>query len=78
MSEIQQTEKELRKAFEETTTRNLTAVVTHTNNTRELVRTLEEEITTLKNMVVTYTDQINQLKMQVSKLQQKAYAGGTV
>lgn len=70
-------EQELRKAFEEVTTRNVKAVVEHSNETRRIVREFEDKITTLVNRVRQYDDRLNILQTQLSALQARTFAGGT-
>jgi len=71
-------EKELRKAFEETTIRNVQACVDHGNNTREIVNKFGEAIKRLENMVLAQAELLEEQKRQLSLVQQKLYAGGTV
>lgn len=70
-------ELQLRKAFEETTTRNVKTISEYTKETRKLVRDLEQSVQELKNMIVERDKQIGELRQQVSVLQGKIYAGGT-
>jgi len=70
-------EKELRKAFEETTRRNVLSAVQHSNDTRLLVRALEEKVTALTNLVLSRSRDIDLLKQQLSIVQTKLYSKGT-
>jgi len=70
-------DREIGKAFEEVTTRNVRANVDFSNETRKLVRILEEKIISLEGMVRTYDSKIELIQKQISLLQQKLYAGGS-
>ena len=70
-------ELELRKAFEEVTTKNVKTVVDYSTQTRDLVRDLQDEVKNLKNMLVTRETELAQLRQQVSIVQGKIYQGGT-
>ena len=59
-------ELELRKAFEEVTTKNVKTVVDYSTQTRDLVRDLQDEVKNLKNMLVTRETELAQLRQQVS------------
>ncbi len=68
---------ELRKAFEEVTTKNVRTVVAFSKDTRELVRKLEQKVEHLAATSRSQTDTIEQLRMQLSVVQAKLYGGGT-
>jgi predicted RNase H-like nuclease (RuvC/YqgF family) len=70
-------EKELRKAFEETTKRNISAMIEHGNETRKLVRELEEKIQFLQNALQSREEDIKQLRIQLASIQTKLFSGGT-
>lgn len=70
-------EKELRKVFEDVTTRNVTAVVDHSNETRKLIRELEDKIKSLENMVLNQQQLVAEMRSQLAFVQAKIYAGGT-
>lgn len=70
-------ELELRKVFEEVTTRNVNACVDYSNKTREIVRELELKISHLEKIMTSKDLIIQQMKEQISLLQQKLYNGGT-
>ena len=71
-------EKELAKAFEETTTRNVQAILDHGNKTRKMIKNLEVEVETLKFMVRSQNNLLEQFRIQLAGLQAKVYQGGTV
>ncbi len=70
-------ELELRKVFEETTTRNVQAILVHANETRKLLRELEEKVKNLDNLVRSKDEVIETLKKQISNIQQKLYRDGS-
>jgi len=70
-------EKELRKAFEDVTTNNVRAAVTHGNETRKLVRELEEKIKSLDGIIRQVDEKIEGLRGQITSMQMKIYSGGT-
>lgn len=76
--EGQKVEKELRKAFENTTIRNVTAIQNYTKETRLIVRDLEKQVKALSNEVGTLKKLFEQHKIQLSVLQQRFYQKGTV
>ena len=70
-------EKELYKAFEQTTTRNLKMIEAYTKDTRALVRDLEEHVHRLKGMVAARDREILEIRNQMSLLQAEKFKGGT-
>lgn len=75
MSEL---EKDLALGFQEVTTRNVKAAVNHGNETRQIVRQLEEKIKKLEQLIYSRDMQINQLRTMIAGLQAKVFRGGTV
>ena len=71
-------EKEMRKVFEETTTRNVMANVEFSNDTRKLVRELQENIDSTNNNFQALTEKVKQLQSQITYLQTIMFRGGTV
>ena len=71
-------EVELRKAFEEVTIKNVQTVINYSKDTRDIVRTLETNIKHLQNNLLSANTEISQLKTQLSIVQAKLFAGGTV
>ena len=70
-------ELEMRKAFVEVTTRNVQAAINYSNDTRKIVRQLEEKMIHLENLAQAKDKEIGVLRQQISVLQQKLYMGGT-
>jgi hypothetical protein len=70
-------EKEMRKAFEEVTRKNVESVISFSNKTREMMRELEERVQALQNMVMNRDNDIKLIKQQLALLQTIAYSGGT-
>ena len=68
---------DLYRVFENTTKRNVEAVVTHSNKTRELVRGLENEVKILDERIREQDKTIQNLRLQLSNIQTKVYSGGT-
>lgn len=71
-------DREVLQAFEETTTRNVQAAVSHSNETRNIVRALEARLETLEGQVHQYEDRIALLQTQLTTLQARVFSGGTV
>lgn len=68
---------EMRKVFEETTTKNVKTVIDYTTQTRDLMRELEKTVKELKNMLVMRDKETTQFKQQISIIQSKLYTNGT-
>lgn len=64
---------ELRKVFEETTTKNVKTIGDYTTQTRDLFRELQLEVGQLKNMLVTREAEVVALRLQLSKIQGQLY-----
>lgn len=74
---MEEGELQMRKAFEETTTKNVKMIRDYSTETRNLVRNLEQTVQELKNMIVQRDKETIELRQQVGLLQGKLYAGGT-
>ena len=70
-------EEQLRKAFEEVTTKNVTMNVDYSKKTREIVNELSEKIERLQNIVLSRNEQIDQMQIQIAQLLQTKFNGGT-
>jgi hypothetical protein len=70
-------EKELRKIFEENTTRNVKACVEHGNNTRTLQRQLENKVILLEGILRQYAETFASQQLQLTNLQSIVYREGT-
>jgi uncharacterized protein HemX len=70
-------EKELRMAFEEVTTRNVQAAVNYSNETRNIVRQLEQKILHLEELAQAKDKEIAVMRQQIAIIQGKLYNGGT-
>jgi len=68
---------ELRQAFEEVTTNNVKATVAFTNETRKLVKELEDKVILLEGRLREQDSTIENLRLQLSSVQQKLYSGGS-
>jgi uncharacterized protein (DUF433 family) len=71
-------EKELRLIFEEVTRGNVQAAITYSEETRKLVRNLEEHVKILQNTVLTQNNIIEGFRIQLANIQTMLYSGGTV
>ena len=71
-------EKEQRKAFEEVTRRNVIAAIEHGEETRKMVRELQENVRRLQNIILNRERDLESLKIQVVKLLTERYSKGTV
>ena len=70
-------EKEIKKAFEEVTTRNVLTGIEYTKETRKLFRNLEEKVDRLQNQVVAQGELLNQFRIQLAAVQTKLFSGGS-
>jgi len=70
-------ELEVRKIFEETTTRNVTAILDHSNKTRALVRELNDRIDKMEESIRVFSGMIDEMRKQLSFVQAELYKGGT-
>ena len=70
-------EKEMRKAFEEVTTRNVTAAINHANETRKMINDLVKKVDHLEKALIDKDTVINNLRAQISNIQQQLYSGGS-
>jgi len=77
MKEMEAGELELRKVFEETTTRNVNTMLDHGNETRKIVRELQEKVNQQDATIREQNKTIEALKLQLSNVQMKLYSGGT-
>lgn len=71
-------ELELRKVFEETTTNNVLAAVSHGNETRKLLREIEDKVKHLDDLIRSKDAETELIKKQLSSIQQKLYKDGSV
>ena len=70
-------ELELRKAFEEVTTKNVKAILEYSKTTRAGMRELEEKIVKLEKQVIAQNEIIESIKVQLANVQTKVYREGT-
>ena len=68
---------EFRKAFEETTIRNMKTIVEFSQDTRKLVRELQEEVKHLINALQSRETQLQQMQIQIAQLLQDKFNKGT-
>lgn len=71
-------DKEVLQAFEETITRNVKTAVAHGNETRNIVRQLEAKVQLLEGLLGQYDQKLALLQTQLTNVQAKLYASGTV
>jgi len=74
---FQSGEKELKKAFEEVTTRNVMTVIAYSKETRRELREMREKIFSLEAELRAQKAQIEQFKIQLAGVQTKLFSGGT-
>jgi len=70
-------EKELRKAFEDVTTRNVKSTIEFSNETRKIVKELESQVQLLLNELSVQKAQMDQFRIQLAGVQTKLFSGGT-
>ena len=66
-------ELELRKAFEEVTTKNVRTVIEYTTSTRTLVRELEEKLKLANKKIMQYEEKFQTIQSQMAIVQAKLY-----
>ena len=69
-------EMEMRLAFEEVTTRNVKAAINYSTETRKIVRELEKKVDHFEKVIVGKDEVINDLRLQIARIQQQLYTGG--
>lgn len=74
---MEETDKILRKGFEDVTTNNVRAAVAHSNDSRKLIRELEDKVKSLDGEIRSFNSTIELMQKQIALLQAKLYAGGT-
>ena len=67
----------MRLVFEEVTTRNVQAAINYSTETRKLVRQLEEKVLHFEKVIVGKDEVINDLRLQIARIQQQLYTGGS-
>jgi hypothetical protein len=77
MNNMEAGEKEMRMAFEEVTTKNVKATIDYSNETRKMVRTIEEKVKLLEDMMQSQNKTISDLRQQLAIVQGKLYQGGS-
>lgn len=70
-------EKELRKIFEDTTTRNVEAILDHNNETRRMVNELKAIMVAVEGKIQSNNQDITEIKRQLAKIQSIIFRGGT-
>lgn len=71
-------EMEMRKAFEEVTTNNVRAILEHGNTSRKLVKEMMERMDRQDGVIGALNKRIDAQQSQITTLQAKLFAGGTV
>jgi len=71
-------ERELRKAFEDTTTNNVKAILEYSTTTRSIVREYEKRIIACEFMIKSQREVVELLRTQLAAVQAKVYQNGTV
>ena len=77
MNNMEAGELEIRKVFEEVTTRNVQAAISYSTETRKIVRELEEKTLHLERALLAKDKVINDLRLQIARIQQQLYTGGS-
>ena len=76
MNNMEAGEKEMRLAFEDVTTRNVQAAINYSTETRKIVRELEKKVDHFEKVIVGKDEVINDLRLQIARIQQQLYTGG--
>jgi len=77
MSNDPQTDRILAKASEEVVRRNILTMQDFTNETRKVVRELEDEVAQMKKQIRIQDEKFEELRKQFAAIQMKLYSGGT-
>jgi len=70
-------EKELMKAFEDVTVRNVMSIRDYSIETRRIVRSLENEVKHFRDLLIMKDKELELLRNQLANIQSKLYVGGT-
>ena len=68
---------ELRRNFEQTSTRNIMAGISHGNETRKIVKALDEKVMRLENIIIQQQELLEQFRIQLAGVQQRLFACGS-
>lgn len=74
---MDETDKEFRRIFEQTTTRNVRAAVAFSNDTRKLIHDLEARVERLEQQNRLLVEQLEQFRIMLAGVQAKLFSGGT-
>lgn len=74
---MDETDKDLRRAFEDVTLRNLKTMTAYNEATREIVSQFEAQLNRMGDVIVLQNDIIARYENQLTALQQKVFSGGT-
>lgn len=70
-------ELELRKIFEDVTTKNVRTIIEFTQDTRKLFRELSDVVDNLRKQLDVQNKTIAQLRLELTNVQTKLFSGGT-
>ena len=68
---------ELRRGFEQTATNNIKAGIAHGNETRKIVKALDEKVFRLENIIKQQHELLGQFRQQLAGVQQRLYVHGS-
>ena len=68
---------ELRKVFEDVTTKNVKTILEYSKETRELTRRLEEKVVKLEGIIRNQGTEIQALRQQLAAVQTIVFSKGT-
>ena len=74
---MNETEKEMRKGFEDLVTRNVRTIEGYTRDSRRMVRELEKKVDTLEGKLRAQDEAMAALRLQLANVQAIVYRGGT-
>ena len=78
MNDVQAGDREAIRASEEVQVRNLTSIAEFSQDTRKMVREVDNVVTALQNKMIAMSAQLDQQRKQLAALQQQFYSKGTV
>jgi hypothetical protein len=75
--ELKSGEKELRKIYEDTITRNVKTISEFSKGTRRIIHNLEKRVELLEETIREQNSIMDGFKLQLSNVQLKLFSGGT-
>ena len=71
------TPKEVYEAFENTTRKNIRAMIEHGNTSRRMAQAAKDDVQSMKEEIISLRQQLNQMNQRLAIVQGKLAQGGT-